>query len=300
MSATLFQVMGFVIGLLGVAGITACTGMDMWSTEDLSDNPVTAINTYAGLWRSCVRQSSGFTECRPYFTILGLPALDMWSIEDRSYTVITSVYAYFGLWRSCVESTYGTTQCRPYFTILGLPGLFQAVRALMIVGIVLGVIATMIGIFALKCLKIGNMEDNVKATMTLTTGIMFALAGICAIAGVSIFANLIVTNFMMTTWSSSAGGPGGFGNTGFIGSPLTPRYTFGSALFVGWVGGGLLVVGGVLMCVACRSMMPEKQRYETAAYKAATYRSEDKSKNYNDSYRAQSTVAAPNQKYDYV
>lgn len=56
-------------------------------------------------------------------------------------------------------------------------GLFQAVRALMIVGIVLGVIATVIGIFALKCLKIGNMEDNVKATMTLTTGIMFALAG---------------------------------------------------------------------------------------------------------------------------
>ncbi|XP_056606992.1 claudin-18-like [Triplophysa dalaica] len=252
MSATLCQVMGFVVGLLGVAGITACTGMDMWSTEDLSDNPVTAINTYAGLWRSCVRQSSGFTECRPYFTILGLP------------------------------------------------GLFQAVRALMIVGIVLGVIATMIGIFALKCLKIGNMEDNVKATMTLTTGIMFALSGICAIAGVSIFANLIVTNFMMTTWSSSAGGPGGFGNSGFIGSPLTPRYTFGSALFVGWVGGALLVVGGVLMCVACRSMMPEKQRYETAAYKAATYRSEDKSKNYNDSYKAQSTVAAPNQKYDYV
>lgn len=47
----------------------------------------------------------------------------------------------------------------------------------MIVGIVLGVIATVIGIFALKCLKIGNMEDNVKATMTLTTGIMFALSG---------------------------------------------------------------------------------------------------------------------------
>lgn len=41
-------------------------------------------------------------------------------------------------------------------------------------------------------------------------------------------------------------------------------------------------------------------RYETAAYKAATYRSEAKSKNYNDSYRAHSTVAAPNQKYDYV
>lgn len=55
--------------------------------------------------------------------------------------------------------------------------LLQAVRALMIVGIVLGAIGCLVAIFALKCLKMGNMEDNVKATMTLTAGIMFLLAG---------------------------------------------------------------------------------------------------------------------------
>lgn len=47
----------------------------------------------------------------------------------------------------------------------------------MIVGIVFGVIGCLIAIFALKCLKMGNMEDNVKATMTLTAGILFLLAG---------------------------------------------------------------------------------------------------------------------------
>lgn len=47
----------------------------------------------------------------------------------------------------------------------------------MIVGIVLGVIGCLIAIFALKCLKMGNMEDNIKATMTLTAGILFLLAG---------------------------------------------------------------------------------------------------------------------------
>lgn len=47
----------------------------------------------------------------------------------------------------------------------------------MIVGIVLGAISCLIAIFALKCLKMGNMEDNIKATMTLTAGIMFLLAG---------------------------------------------------------------------------------------------------------------------------
>ena len=59
-----------------------------------------------------------------------------------------------------------------------LPGTFQAVRALMIVGIVLGVIGAMIALFSLKCLKMGSMEDSSKAKMTLTAGVMFIIAGI--------------------------------------------------------------------------------------------------------------------------
>lgn len=65
--------MGFLVASLGVGGSIMATAMDTWSTQDLYDNPVTAVFQYQGLWRSCVRQSSGFTECRPYFTILGLP-----------------------------------------------------------------------------------------------------------------------------------------------------------------------------------------------------------------------------------
>ncbi|XP_019487709.1 PREDICTED: claudin-18 isoform X3 [Hipposideros armiger] len=151
MSTTTCQVVGFLLSILGLTGCIASTVMDMWSTQDLYDNPVTAVFQYEGLWRSCVRQSSGFTECRPYFTILGLPAM------------------------------------------------LQAVRALMVVGIVLGAIGVLVSIFALKCIRIGSMEDSAKAKMTLTSGIMFIIAGLCAIAGVSVFANMLVTNFWMST-----------------------------------------------------------------------------------------------------
>ncbi|TRZ23503.1 hypothetical protein HGM15179_003658 [Zosterops borbonicus] len=65
--------MGFVVSALGIGGIIASTCMDQWSTQDLYNNPVTAVFNYQGLWRTCVRESSGFTECRGYFTILGLP-----------------------------------------------------------------------------------------------------------------------------------------------------------------------------------------------------------------------------------
>ncbi|CAL8252289.1 unnamed protein product [Merluccius merluccius] len=257
MAATLCQVMGFVLSVIGVAGMIAATAMDPWATQDLLDNPVTSVYIFSGLWNACVRQSSGFTECRPYFTILGLPAL------------------------------------------------LQAVRALMIVGIVLGAIGCLTAIFALKCLKMGNMEDNIKATMTLASGIMNLLAGVCGIAGVSAFANLIVQSFRFNAYADnySLGGGGGLGG---MSGGLRPQYTFGPALFVGWIGSAILVVGGVLMCLACRGMVPDDQQgYNGMGYKAPSqrtgYRSEVRPQtNYNASYKANSVEGRPNQRFDYV
>ncbi|XP_036917108.1 claudin-18 isoform X2 [Sturnira hondurensis] len=214
MSTTTYQVVGFLMSILGLMGCIAATGMDTWSTQDLYDNPVTSVFQYEGLWQSCVRQSSGFTECRPYFTILGLPAM------------------------------------------------LQAVRALMIVGIVLGAISLLVSIFALKCIRIGSMEDSAKAKMTLTSGIMFIISGLCGIAGVSVFANMLVTNF----WMSAAGTYTGLG--GMVQTVQT-RYTFGSALFVGWVAGGLTLIGGVVMCIACRGLVPEESNYKAVSYHAS-------------------------------
>ncbi|XP_072294807.1 claudin-18-like [Eucyclogobius newberryi] len=259
MAATLCQVLGFVLSLLGLVMVVAATAMDQWATEDLFSNVVTAVYTYSGLWRSCVRQSSGLSECRPYFTILGLPAL------------------------------------------------LQAVRALMIVGFVLGAIGCFIAIFALKCLKMGNMENNIKATMTLAAGIMNLLAGVCAIAGVSAFANLIVQSFRFTTYADGGVGMmGGGGNVGGLTGPLTPRYTFGPALFVGWIGGAILLIGGVMMCLACRGMVPDRnERYDGMAYKATSqhtqmYRQEQRPRPANNSYKAQSEGRPSSQRFDYV
>ncbi|XP_036188364.1 claudin-18 isoform X1 [Myotis myotis] len=211
MAVTACQGLGFVVSLLGVGGIIAATCMDQWSTQDLYNNPVTAVFNYQGLWRSCVRESSGFTECRAYFTMLGLPAM------------------------------------------------LQAVRALMIVGIVLGAIGLLVSIFALKCIRIGSMEDSAKANMTLTSGIMFIISGLCAIAGVSVFANMLVTNFWMST-ANMYSGMGGMVQT------VQTRYTFGSALFVGWVAGGLTLIGGVMMCIACRGLAPHETTYRAVSY----------------------------------
>ncbi|KQK73806.1 hypothetical protein AAES_163654 [Amazona aestiva] len=81
----------------GIGGIIASTCMDQWSTQDLYNNPVTAVFNYQGLWRTCVRESSGFTECRGYFTILGLPGLNF--SPASCHTLM--VKGHTTLWRRC-------------------------------------------------------------------------------------------------------------------------------------------------------------------------------------------------------
>ncbi|XP_062387266.1 claudin-18 isoform X1 [Sardina pilchardus] len=227
MASTMLQTGAFVLGILGVAALIAATAMNNWSSQDRQGNVVTAVYTYKGLWRNCEVSTSGFTECRPFYGLLG--------------------YA----------------------------GSFQAVRALMIVGIVMGVISALISLFSLKCFRMGNMEDSTRGKMTLTAGILFMVAGICGIAGASIYANQIVASFRSTMYNYNDGGMGQMGGIGGMGGMgggnLIPRYTFGPALFVAWVGGALVLLGGILDCVAYKGLLPEKTSYGAVAYKAPSH-----------------------------
>ncbi|TSQ69525.1 Claudin-18 [Bagarius yarrelli] len=197
------QVGGFLLGLVGVAAVIAATTMNNWSTQDRQGDVVTAVYTYKGLWQDCEVSTSGFTECRPL---------------------------------------YG---------LLGYSGQFQAVRAMMIVGVILGLIGSVISLFSLKCFKMGNAEDSTKAKMTLTAGIMFVIAD-----RRQLHDDDLQPKLRRDEPDGGNGGNGmeGMGGAGGMGMSMMNRFTFGPALFVAWIGGGLLLIGGVLKCVAFRSL----------------------------------------------
>uniref|UniRef100_A0A8C2Z5K3 Claudin n=1 Tax=Cyclopterus lumpus TaxID=8103 RepID=A0A8C2Z5K3_CYCLU len=200
MAPSVLQNGGFILGLVGAVALIAATSMNKWSVKDRQGDVVTSVYTYKGLWRDCETASSGFTECRPLYGLLGFSA-------------------------------------------------FQAVRALMIVGVVLGILGAVISVFSLTCLTMNSMADTTKAKMSLTAGIMFMIAGLCGIAGASIYANQIVILFFPSY------------------SPYY-LYTFGPALFVAWIGGGILLIGGILKSVAFKEMVKdEKSHYPGVTYK---------------------------------
>ncbi|XP_026231062.1 claudin-18 [Anabas testudineus] len=196
--------------------------------------------------------------------LIAATAMNNWSVKDRQGEVVTSVYTYKGLWQDCETTSSGFNECRPLYGLLGYTGTFQAVRALMIVGVVLSVLGSVISVFSLKCLTMNSMEDPTKAKMSLTAGIMFITGGVCGIAGASIYANQIVASFTTSTYSNYESGMMEMGIAGGMGG--VPTYTFGPALFVAWIGGGVLVVGGILKSLAFKEMVKdEKPRYPGAA-----------------------------------
>lgn len=71
MASTILQTGAFVLGIIGVLGLIAATAMNNWSSQDRQGNVVTSVYIYKGLWRNCEVSTSGFTECRPFYGLLG-------------------------------------------------------------------------------------------------------------------------------------------------------------------------------------------------------------------------------------
>lgn len=71
MAPSVLQNGGFILGLIGASALIAATVMNKWSVKDRQGDVVTSVYTYKGLWQDCETTSSGFTECRPLYGLLG-------------------------------------------------------------------------------------------------------------------------------------------------------------------------------------------------------------------------------------
>ncbi|KAF4117157.1 claudin-18 [Onychostoma macrolepis] len=240
MSTTALQTTGFVSGAIGTVGVLAATAMNVWCTEDQQEHEATSVHHYKSLWKDCEVSETGLAECQPLYS-------------DLSYSRI-----------------------------------LQAVRALMIIAILVGVIAVFIGFFCLKCFNMRSMDLLTKGKLVLSAGILFIVAGIFDISGSSVYADQMVPSFMMeypAQYNQKQGEKGGndCGNGMGMGlgagmgmgetDSFASRYTFGPALYIAWVGGALLLLGGILTCIAFKTMQTNTDTRDGYIYNATAQRS---------------------------
>ncbi|XP_036613033.1 claudin-10 isoform X3 [Trichosurus vulpecula] len=132
-----------------------------------------------------------------------------WKVTTRATSVITATWIFQGLWMNC-------------------GGYIQACRGLMIAAVSLGFFASIFAMFGMKCTKVGG-SDKAKAKIACLAGTVFILSGLCSMTGCSLYANKITTEFFDPLY-------------------VEQKYELGAALFIGWAGASLCIIGGVIFC----------------------------------------------------
>ncbi|XP_045444693.1 claudin-10 isoform X3 [Pipistrellus kuhlii] len=141
--------------------------------------------------------------------LVAATASNEWRVTTRASSVITATWVYQGLWMNCA-------------------GYIQACRGLMIAAVSLGFFGSIIALFGMKCTKVGGSE-KAKAKTACLAGVVFILSGLCSMTGCSLYANKITTEFFDPLF-------------------IDQKYELGAALFIGWSGATLCIIGGVIFC----------------------------------------------------
>ncbi|XP_038624827.1 claudin-7 [Tachyglossus aculeatus] len=147
--------------------------------------------------------------------------------------IITAQALYKGLWMECAAQSTGVTNCKTYDSILAQPASLQATRALMVVSLVLGFLAMMVSTMGMKCTRCGGDDKVKKARIAMTGGIIFLVAGLAALTACSWYGHQIITDFYNPLL------------------PMNTKFEFGSAIFIGWAGSALVLLGGGLLSCSC-------------------------------------------------
>ncbi|KAM6985633.1 claudin-10-like [Aplochiton taeniatus] len=169
---------------------------------------------------------------------------DYWKVSSLDGTVITTATYWSNLWKTCVTDSTGVSNCKDFPSMLALDGYIQACRALMITAIILGFFGSIFALVGMKCTKIGG-TDKSKANIACFSGVIFILSGVSSLSSCSLYAHRITAEFFDPMY-------------------MAQKYELGAALFIGWAGSILCILGGAMLCfsiVGTSTKSPSQRGY---------------------------------------
>ncbi|MFT7818021.1 claudin-10-like [Arapaima gigas] len=153
---------------------------------------------------------------------------DYWKVSSIDGTVITTATFWSNLWKTCVTDSTGISNCKDFPSMLALEGYIQVCRGLMISSVSLGFFGSTFALVGMKCTKIGG-SDKTKSKIAFFAGFNFILTGLCSLTACSLYAHRITTEFFDPMF-------------------IAQKFELGAALFIGWAGSVLSILGGVVLC----------------------------------------------------
>ncbi|XP_030614417.1 claudin-10-like [Archocentrus centrarchus] len=192
----------------------------------------------------------GFILCTSGWVLVSstLPT-DYWKVSSNDGTVITTATYWSNLWKTCVTDSTGVSDCKDFPSMLALDGYIQVCRGLMISAVCLGFFGSIFALVGMKCTKIGGSDKN-KARIACFAGVNFILSGLCSLTAYSLYAHRITSEFFDPFF-------------------VEQKYELGAALFIGWAGSVLCILGGTMLCFSIAGSFTNSKREANYIYRSA-------------------------------
>lgn len=175
---------------------------------------------------------------------------EYWKVNSLDGTALATATYSSNLWKMCVTDLTGVSNCKDFPSLLALDGYIQACRALMIAAIILCFFGSIFALLGMKCTKIGG-SDTLKARIACLAGAIFIFSGLCSLTGCSLYAHQITSQF-------------------FDPQSVDIKNDLGAALFIGWGGSSLCIVGGVMFCFSIAGSQGSRRREPRIIYRGPT------------------------------
>ncbi|CAH2219180.1 claudin-14 [Pelobates cultripes] len=154
-----------------------------------------------------------------------------WKTAHVGTNIITAVAYMKGLWMECVWQSTGIYQCQVHQSQLALPLDLQVARAMMVSSCVLSILSCVVSVFGMKCTQCAKGSAS-KKFIAILGGACFILSGLLCLIPVAWTTSDVVQAFYNPAL------------------PFGMKYEIGQALYVGFLSGGLSVIGGVILLIS--------------------------------------------------
>ncbi|KAJ8012700.1 hypothetical protein DPEC_G00045610 [Dallia pectoralis] len=117
----------------------------------------------------------------------------------------------------------------------------------MIASVFLGFFCSIIALVGMKCTKIGGSDES-KARIVCFAGVIFILSGLCSLSSCSLYAHRVTSEFFDPMY-------------------IAQKYELGAALFIGWAGSLLCILGGLVFCFSISDSFTSSSSHPAYAYR---------------------------------
>ncbi|KAJ0005573.1 hypothetical protein NQD34_015467 [Periophthalmus magnuspinnatus] len=243
------QILAFLSGLAGLGASLAATVSNEWRATSRASSVITATWVLQGLWNNCAGNAIG--SCALPTPSHHPPAGSMFQeilafILTTSGWVLVSSTLPTDYWKvSTIDGTVITTAT--FWSNLWKMCYIQACRGLMIAAVCLGFFGSIFALVGMKCTKIGGSDQN-KARIACLAGVSFILSGLCSLSACSLYAHRITSEFFDPMF-------------------VAQKYELGAALFIGWAGSVLCILGGCMFCFSITGSFSKSRSQRSYIYK---------------------------------